>query len=87
MVRRKTRGRSSQRTTLAHWLMRRGRSRWLWTHLEKNELMIVSLVGRTTTGSSSSLPPAWVTTASSGLKPSTCSASLRRYDSGMNRGK
>ena len=37
--------------------------------------MTVSLVGRTTTGSSSSLPPAMVTTASSGLKPSTCSAS------------
>ena len=49
--------------------------------------MIVSLVGRTTTGSSSSLPPPWVTTASSGLKPSTCWASLRRYDSGMKRGK
>ena len=37
--------------------------------------MIVSLVGRTTTGSSSFLPPPWVTTASSGLKPSTCAAS------------
>ena len=40
-----------------------------------NSPMTVSLVGRTTTGSSSSLPPATVTTASSGLKPSTCSAS------------
>ena len=40
--------------------------------------MTVSLVGRTTSGSSSSLPPAWVTTASSGLKPSTCSASRRQ---------
>ncbi len=40
--------------------------------------MIVSEVGRTTTGSSSSLPPPWVTTASSGLKPSTCSASRLR---------
>ena len=40
-----------------------------------------------TMGSSSSLPPAWVTTASSGLKPSTCSASRWKYDSGMNSGK
>jgi hypothetical protein len=47
----------------------------------------VSDVGRTTIGSSSSLPPAWVTTASSGLKPSTCSASRSRYDCGMNSGK
>ena len=39
--------------------------------------MIVSDVGRTTTGSASSLPPPTVTTASSGLKPSTCSASRR----------
>ena len=40
-----------------------------------NSPMTVSLVGRTTTGSSSCLPPPWVTTASSGEKPSTCSAS------------
>ncbi len=46
----------------------------------------VSEVGRTTNGSSSGLPPATVTTASSGLKPSTCSASRCRYDSGMSRG-
>ncbi len=52
-----------------------------------NSPMTVSLVGRTTTGSSSSLPPATVTTASSGLKPSTCSASRWRYDSGMKSGK
>ena len=38
--------------------------------------MIVSDVGRMTYGSSSSLPPAMVTTASSGAKPSTCSASF-----------
>ena len=37
-----------------------------------NSPMTVSLVGRTTTGSSSCLPPPWVTTASSGEKPSTC---------------
>jgi hypothetical protein len=49
--------------------------------------MTVSLVGRMTTGSARSSPPAWVTTATSGLNPSTCSASLWRYDSGMNRGK
>ncbi len=46
--------------------------------LAKELLITVSLVGRTTTGSSSSLPPPWVTTANSGLKPSTCSASRRR---------
>ena len=38
--------------------------------------MMVSEVGRITYGSSSSLPPAIVTTASSGAKPSTCSASF-----------
>ena len=86
-MRRKRRGRSSQRTTLAHWLMSSGRSRWLCTHLEKKWLITVSLVGRTTSGSSSSLPPPWVTTASSGAKPSTCSASSFRKDSGMKSGK
>ena len=40
-----------------------------------NSPITVSLVGRTTIGSARSSPPAWVTTASSGLKPSTCSAS------------
>ena len=40
--------------------------------------MMVSDVGRMTYGSSSFLPPAMVTTASSGEKPSTCSASLCR---------
>lgn len=34
--------------------------------------------GRTTTGSSSCLPPQWVTTVGPGLKPSTCSASRLR---------
>ena len=38
--------------------------------------MIVSDVGRTISGSSSFLPPPCVTTAVSGAKPSTCSASL-----------
>ena len=49
--------------------------------------MIVSDVGRTTAGSLSSRPPATVTTASSGLKPSTCSASRRRKLSGISTGK
>jgi hypothetical protein len=61
--------------------------------------MIVSDVGRTTSGSSSwlagsgtSLPSLatsrwWVTTAHSLAKPSTCSASFSRNDSGMNSGK
>ena len=86
-MRRNRRGRSSQRTTLAHWLSNIGRSRWLWIHLEKKLLITVSEVGRTTSGSSSSLPPPWVTTASSGAKPSTCSASSFKKDSGMKRGK
>src|SRR3954452_5781906 len=49
--------------------------------------MIISEVGRTTAGSSSSLPPPWVTTASSGAKPSTWSASRVRYDCGISSGK
>jgi hypothetical protein len=39
--------------------------------LANDALMIVSLVGRTITASSSCLPPPIVTTASSGLNPST----------------
>ena len=77
-MRRKIRGRSSQRTTLAHWLSSSGRSRYELTHLAMNSPITVSDVGRTTTGSASCLPPPWVTTASSGEKPSTCSASRRR---------
>jgi hypothetical protein len=49
--------------------------------------MIVSEVGRITSGSSSSFPPPCVTTAVSGAKPSTCWASFARKDCGMNRGK
>jgi hypothetical protein len=40
--------RSSQRNTLAHWLMSTGRSRQLWIHFEKKWPMIVSEVGRMT---------------------------------------
>ena len=39
--------RSSQRMTLAHWLMSSGRSRQLSIHFEKKWPMIVSDVGRT----------------------------------------
>ena len=78
MVRRNIRGRISQRTTFAHWLSSNGRSRCELIHLAIISPMIVSEVGRTISGSSSSLPPAWVTTASSGAKPSTCSASRCR---------
>ena len=49
--------------------------------------MIVSDVGRMTSGSSSSLPPAWVTTASSGAKPSTCSFSRSMKLIGISSGK
>src|ERR1035437_6527602 len=48
---------------------------------------MVSDVGRITYGSSSSFPPAMVTTANSGEKPSTCSASLRRKLCGISNGK
>ena len=78
VVRRNIRGRISQRTTLAHWFSSIGRSRCELIHLAIISPMTVSDVGRTTSGSSSSLPPAWVTTASSGANPSTCSASRRR---------
>ena len=53
MVRRNIRVRSSQRTTLAHWLMRIGRSRYDCTQRANVAPMIVSLVGRTISGSSS----------------------------------
>src|SRR5215475_1897053 len=49
--------------------------------------MTVSEVGLTTSGSSSSLPPAWVTVKNSGANPSTCSASRSRKLSGMSSGK
>ena len=48
--------------------------------------MTVSDVGRTTSGSGSAVPPPWVTTASSGEKPSTCCFSLSRKLMGNNRG-
>src|SRR5438445_6744819 len=52
------------------------------------EPMIVSDVGRTASGSSSSsMPaPALVTHATSGAKPSMCSASFIRNERGMSRG-
>src|SRR6266571_5075290 len=51
--------------------------------------MIVSEVGRTARGSSSSsmAPPARVTHATSGAKPSMCSASFIRNSRGMSKGK
>ena len=88
-MRRNSRVRSSQRTTLAHWLMRIGRSRYDCTQRANVAPMIVSLVGRTMSGSSSLAdgagrrPPLpsgssrWcVTTAHSLAKPSTCSRLL-----------
>ena len=44
-------------------------------------------VGRTTSGSSSFEPPASVTTATSGAKPSTRSASFASTDAGISIGK
>ena len=51
-VRKNIRVRSSQRTTLAHWLIRIGRSRYDCAQRAKVAPMIVSLVGRTISGSS-----------------------------------
>ena len=87
MVRRKSRVTFSQRTTLAHWLIRIGRSRQDWIHLAYIVPMIASEVGRTTRRSSSFSSPPCVTQATSGAKPSTCAASLRSRLSGMNSGK
>ena len=53
VVRRNIRVRNSQRTTLAHWLIRIGRSRYDCTQRANVAPMIVSLVGRTMSGSSS----------------------------------
>src|SRR4029453_3122442 len=49
--------------------------------------MTASLVGRIASGSVSSLPPPCVTTASSGLNPSTCSASRSKKFIGISSGK
>ena len=101
MLRRKRRVRISQRTTLAHWFNRMGKSRQDWIHLLYVSQMIVSLVGRTIKFSSnfesgSGIKPApsseilsleWVTTAHSFANPSTCSASFDRNDSGIKSGK
>mmetsp|Transcript_6106 Transcript_6106/g.19152 ORF Transcript_6106/g.19152 Transcript_6106/m.19152 type:complete len:396 (+) Transcript_6106:168-1355(+) len=99
--RRKGRVRSSQRSTLAHWFTLSGRSRYDVIHLPNMCQMIVSDVGRTMSGSSSRasgsgstpVPPGtarrrWcVTTAHSLAKPSTCSASFERKETGMRSGK
>jgi hypothetical protein len=68
-------------------LISSGRSRWDWIHLANRWLITVSEVGRTTSGSASSSPPPWVTTASSGENPSTWSFSFSRKLMGMNSGK
>ena len=49
--------------------------------------MIASLVGRTASHSVSGSPPACVTQATWGLKPSTCSASFSRSERGTKSGK
>ena len=77
----------SQRTTFAHWLMSTGRSRHDWIHFAYIVPMMTSDVGRIASVSSSSSSPPWVTQATCGAKPSTCSASLISRLSGMNSGK
>ena len=76
-MRRNIRVRISHRSALDHWFSSSGRSRYELIHLAIISPMIVSDVGRMTSGSSSSLPPAWVTVNSSGANPSMCSASRR----------
>ena len=79
--------RFSQRITLTHWLMSTGRSRYDWIHSAYITPTITSDVGRIASRSASfSLPPC-VTHATSGAKPSTCSASLLSSDSGISSGK
>src|SRR5438445_113579 len=46
VVRRNMRGRSSHRTTFAHWFKHNGRSRYDCTHLPRYSPITVSLVGR-----------------------------------------
>ena len=96
-VRRNSRVRISQRTTLHHWLHRMGRSRQEWIQFLYVFQMMVSEVGRTMSSSSSfasgstttPLPPGsfirrWcVTTAHSFANPATCSASRLKKDLGM----
>jgi hypothetical protein len=50
-------------------------------------MMMASEVGRTASRSLSSSSPPWVTQATCGANPATCSASFLRKDSGMKRGK
>ena len=87
LVRRKGRVVFSQRMTEHHWLYLMGRSRQVCTHFEYMVQKIVSLVGRTARRSWSFSVPPWVTQATSGAKPSTCSASLSRRLSGISMGK
>ena len=77
----------SHLTTFDHWLISIGRSLWLDIHFANIWFIIVSEVGLTINGSSNSLPPACVTVANSGEKPSTCSASFSINDLGINIGK
>ena len=86
LVRRNGRVLFSQRITLHHWLYFMGKSRQLPTHLEYMAQKMVSLVGRTAKRSCSFSPPPCVTQATSGAKPSTCSASLSSRLSGMSMG-
>ena len=76
----KVASRFSQRITLTHWLIRIGRSRYDCTHSEYIVPMMTSEVGRIASRSVSCSPPPSVTQATSGAKPSTCSASRAKSD-------
>ena len=87
LVRRKGRVVFSQRMTEHHWFSFMGRSRQVCTHLEYMVQKMVSLVGRTAKRSCNFSVPPCVTHATSGAKPSTCSASLSSRLSGISMGK
>ena len=59
---------------------------WLAIQSFTESAMIASLVGRMASQSSSSLPPACVTQATCGLKPSTCWASFSSSERGTKSG-
>ena len=87
LVRRNGRVAFSQRMTEHHWLYFIGRSRHVCTHLAYIVQKMVSEVGRTARRSCNFSVPPCVTHATSGAKPSTCSASFSSSDSGISIGK
>ena len=78
---------NSHLTIFVHWFNNKGKSLWLLIHFLNAGYIIVSLVGLTAIGSYKSVLPAFVTQATSGAKPSTCSFSVFKAFSLTNIGK